>query len=438
MRHATMRSVHWILLTIVAGLPAGAGAAGPGDINDIAQAYVRLVLQIGLYDPPYVDTYFGPPSWRPSDANVPESFPAESLRAEADKLLKRLDAAGTRPAQGVDKLRRAVLRKLLVSVRAKIDLLDDKKMSFDEESKALYDIAAPAYDPNAFQRVIDQIDKLLPGEGTVADRFNRFRDAFIVPSSRIESVLTSAVDAYRERTKAHLRLPANESCRILFVSGRPWGAALTYKGDSVSVMEVNRGAPLGVTDVVEMAGHELYPGHHVYMCVQQEQLYGNRGWVEYGVWPLCGPRAIIAEGLAEYGCRDLLLTTEQQVQLYRDVIFPAAGFDPNQAQKYCRLMALKDELDAAVIEGARRYLDGRMDAAGMLEWLQRYCLTSSGGASSLLSFVDRYRSYVVTYALGRDLVKQRIETRAGSDPARRWAEFYTLLSTPGTASNLAQ
>jgi hypothetical protein len=101
-------------------------------------------------------------------------------------------------------------------------------------------------------------------------------------------------------------------------------------------------------------------------------------------------------------------------------------------------MALKDELNGAVIEGARRYLDGRMDAAGTHDWLQRYYLTSPGGASSLLSFIEQYRSYVVTYAVGRDIVKRHIETNAGSDPARRWQAFQTLLSTPGTASNLAR
>jgi hypothetical protein len=415
-----------------------AAASSMTDVNDIAQSYVKLVLQVGLYDPPYVDAYFGPAEWKPSDANVPEVFPAERLRADTERLIKRLGTADDRSSKGIEGLRLAVLRKQLIALRAKINLLSGAKMSFDEESKALYDVVAPAYDPNTFQRVIDKIDNLLPGEGSVTERFNRFRDAFTIPRNRLESVLTSAIDAYHGQTRVHLRLPANENCQIQFVSGQPWGAALTYKGDSTSLIAVNRGAPLGVTDVVEIAGHELYPGHHAYMCLQQEQLYKDRGWVEYCVWPLCSPRAIIAEGLAEYGCKDLLMTPDQQVQFYRSVLLPTAGFDPNQAQKYCRLMALKDELNGAVIEAARRYLDGRMDRGGVYDWLERYYLTSPGGASAQLSFIEQFRSYIVTYAVGRDIVKRHIETRVGSDPTRRWQLFYTLLSTPGTASSLAQ
>ena len=429
-----LRHTAIVVLITAAGI---ASAGGTGDINDIARSYVQLVLEVGLHDPPYVDTYFGPAEWKPSDANVPDAFPADRLRGDVEKLIKRLDGWDSRPVRGIEGLRPIVLRKQLISLKAKIDLLGGAKMSFDEESKALYDVVAPAYDPNAFGRVIDSIDKLLPGAGSVTERFNRFRETFTIPSDRMESVLTSAIDACHKQTRARLPLPADETCRVQFVTGQSWGAALTYKGDFVSLIEVNRGAPLGVTDVAQIAGHELYPGHHVYMCLQEEQLYRKRGWVEYCVWPLAGPRAIIAEGLAEYGYKDLLMTPEQQAEYYRGVLLPVAGLDPNQAQKYCRLMALKDELNGAVIEGARRYLDGRMDAAGAHDWLQRYYLTSPGGASSLLSFIEQFRSYVVTYAVGRDIVKRHIETNAGSDPARRWQVFQTLLSTPGTASNLA-
>ncbi len=426
-----------ILLPAVLALSARAGAAGPADINDIAQAYVKLVLEIGRYDPPYVDAYFGPASWNPAEGSTPAEFPAARLRAAAEGLIKKLSSVNNRSLAKVEQLRPAVLNKQLLALRAKIDLLGGVKMSFDEESRALYDIVAPVYDPNSFQRVIDRMDKLLPGAGSVAERFNRFRQTFTIPADRLENVLTTAIEEYRRRTLTHLPLPAGESCRLQLVSGQPWGAALTYQGKNVSLMAVNKGAPLGVTDVVEIAGHELYPGHHVYMCLQEEELYRKRGWAEYCVWPLTSPRALIAEGLAEYGCKEMLLTPDEQAQFCRSVLFPAAGLDPEQAQKYVQLLALKDELNGAVIEAARRYLDGRMDRGAVYDWLERYYLTSPGGASSLLSFIEQYRSYMVTYAVGRDIVKRHIETRAGSDPARRWQLFRTLLSTPGTASNLA-
>ena len=32
-----------------------------------AEGYVKLVLNIGLYDSDYVDAYYGPEDWRPSN-----------------------------------------------------------------------------------------------------------------------------------------------------------------------------------------------------------------------------------------------------------------------------------------------------------------------------------------------------------------------------------
>jgi hypothetical protein len=97
-------------------------------------------------------------------------------------------------------------------------------------------------------------------------------------------------------------------------------------------------------------------------------------------------------------------------------------------------------LDAATIEAARRYLDGKMSRGDASAWLGRYCLVTPTGAESLLSFIDQYRSYVVTYTLGRDLVKGYITRHGGTEqnPARRWELFETLLTTPQTPAGLMQ
>jgi hypothetical protein len=47
-------------------------------------------------------------------------------------------------------------------------------------------------------------------------------------------------------------------------------------------------------------------------------------------------------------------------------------------------------------------------------------------------FIDQYRSYVINYNLGKDMVAAFIESR-GPD---RWAEFGRLLSSPRLPSSL--
>jgi len=162
----------------------------------------------------------------------------------------------------------------------------------------------------------------------------------------------------------------------------------------------------------------------------------GRRWVEFSILPLNSPLALIAEGLAEYGCRDLL-TTEECVAFEQTVLFPLLGLEPSEAERYSQVMELKGRLDAVLVEAARRYLDGRMTRDQTRLWLREHYLVMPGGEESLIRFIEQQRSYVVNYTVGRQLVKRYIDQRAGSDPARCWQLFYQLASTPQTPSGLA-
>jgi len=53
-------------------------------------------------------------------------------------------------------------------------------------------------------------------------------------------------------------------------------------------------------------------------------------------------------------------------------------------------------------------------------------------------FIDQYRSYVINYNLGKDLVRAYVEKQAGrgATPAARWRAFAALLSSPRLPSGL--
>jgi hypothetical protein len=57
-------------------------------------------------------------------------------------------------------------------------------------------------------------------------------------------------------------------------------------------------------------------------------------------------------------------------------------------------------------------------------------------AQQRVRFIDKYRSYVINYNLGEDLVREYVERRAGDDAARRWQVFTALLSSPRLAGGL--
>ncbi len=94
------------------------------------------------------------------------------------------------------------------------------------------------------------------------------------------------------------------------------------------------------------------------------------------------------------------------------------------------------KLNYAGNEAARDYLDGRINREGAVQWLVDYSLTSPERAAQRTEFFDAYRSYVINYNLGKDLVREYIE-RDGADQAERWRRFEALLSSPMTAVELA-
>ena len=57
-------------------------------------------------------------------------------------------------------------------------------------------------------------------------------------------------------------------------------------------------------------------------------------------------------------------------------------------------------------------------------------------ARQRVKFFDQYRSYVINYNLGKDLVRNYVEGRAQGNAERRWQIFAELLSSPRLPSGL--
>jgi hypothetical protein len=152
---------------------------------------------------------------------------------------------------------------------------------------------------------------------------------------------------------------------------------------------------------------------------------------------LFSPQSLVAEGTANYGI-EVAFPDPERIAFERSVLFPAAGLDGAQAAEYYRVQGLVDQLAYAGNEAARRYLNGQIDRVAAAAWLERYALMPKDRAEQRVRFFDQYRSYVINYNLGKDLVRRFVETRAGAgtSEARRWEEFEKLLSSPRLPSTL--
>jgi len=413
---------------------SGASSDPTPQMNQIAESYVRLVLALGTHDADYVDAYYGPPGWR---AQADSTKPAlATIGARADSLIAALGDAPSADTDEMVRLRHAYLVKQLGALRTRVDMLGGKKLTFDEESRALYDAVAPTHDEAFFQRVLDSLATALPGSGALPARYEAFRKAFVIAPAKLDTVFKTAIAACRERTARRLTLPPGESFTVEYVTGKSWSGYNWYQGNFRSLIQVNTDLPIYIDRAVDLACHEGYPGHHVYNVLLEKSMVRDRGWIEFSVYPLFSPQSLIAEGSANYGI-EMAFPGDERITYEREQLFPLAGLDTARAAEYYRVQELVEQLTYAGNEAARRYLNGEIDAKAAADWMVRYELRTPASAAQRVRFIDQYRSYVINYNLGKDLVREYVE-RSGSTADERWRVFSELLSSPRLPSGLSR
>ena len=276
-----------------------------------------------------------------------------------------------------------------------------------------------SYDP-----VLARIDALVPGEGPLADRVAAFRARYVIPKDRLEPVMRAAINECKARTERRMTPPPGETFTLEFVNNKPWSGYNWYKGNAFSLIQVNTDLPIYIDRAVDLGCHEGYPGHHVYNALLEQTFVKQKGWVEMSVYPLFSPMSFIAEGSANYGI-DLAFPGHERTDFEARVLYPLAGLDPATAEAQTQLLALTRELGRAEYTVADAYLAGRIDRETALDQLQKYNLVARDRAAQRLSFIETYRSYVINYGLGRDMVQAWVE-RQGPD---HWKTTERLLAS---------
>ena len=409
----------------------GANANGT---RSIAESYVKLVLAMGQHDADYVDAYYGPAEWKAQA--VADKKPLNAIGAEAAQLREAL-AKISAPNDEINRLRREYLTKELAALEARVRILQGERLKFDEESRALYDAVAPTWPESHFQEILANLEPKLPGKGALLERYENWRKAFVIPQEKLDTVFRLAIKACRERTLTQIKLPLNESFTVEYVTGKPWGGYNWYQGNYRSVIQVNTDLPIYIDRAIDLAAHEGYPGHHVYNALLEKNLVRDRGWVEFSIYPLFSPQSLVAEGTANFG-REVVFTKPERLEFERKVLFPAAGINPARVEEFYAGQDLVKQLVYAGNEAARRYVNGEIDASAAATWLEKYALMDPARAKQRVSFIEKYRSYVINYNLGEDMVRRYIEKRGGTpdQPEKRWQEFEQLLSSPRLPSGL--
>jgi hypothetical protein len=417
----------WLFL-FAAMLLAGCVSSGPArdSLDSIARDYVKLQLAIGEKEEGYVDAYYGPPEWQ-AEAKTSAATPA-ALTQRAAVLTVRLKSLADARLEPMERRRRDFLLAQLKAASTRLAMMQGARYSFADEAEALFGVRPELKPLSDYDPVLARIERLVPGKGPLAERVEAFQERFTIPRERLDPVMRAAIAECRRRTLEHIPLPAKERFTLEFVTGKSWGGYNWYKGDSHSLIQINTDLPVRIGRAVDLGCHEGYPGHHVYNMLLEEKLAKARGWVEFTLYPLYSPQSFIAEGSANYG-KDLAFPGEERLRFEAATLYPLAGLPAGEAAAYSAMQEAMQALAGARFTIARDYLEGRIDRARAIELARKYQLVSKARAEQSIAFTDQYRSYVINYGLGQDMVRAAVE-RAGPDPAARWAAMEKLLSEP--------
>jgi hypothetical protein len=417
-------------LLILAGCVSGSRSSD--SLDRIAADYVRLTLEIGEREPGYVDAYYGPAEWQAAAKAGPRALP--ELAAAAAALSARTNSIVASRLEPMERRRRLFLLAQLRAAQTRLRMLQGEKLSFAEEALGLFGVRVDLKPLASYDSLLARLQQLVPGTGSLAERVDAFQDRFTIPKERLRPVFDAAIGECRRRTAEHIALPAGETFSMEYVTGKSWSGYNYYQGNLKSLIQINTDLAIRISRAVDLGCHEGYPGHHALNMLLEQRLTKGRGWTEFSVYPLYSPQSLIAEGSANYGI-DLAFPGPERLRYETSALYPLAGLSTTDAAKYLALTEAMRGLQGARFTIAREYLEGRIDHLQAVELTQKYQLVSAKRAEQLIDFTRQYRSYVINYGLGQEMVQAYVEA-AGSTKQARWAAMERVISEPTLPSDL--
>ena len=368
-----------------------------------AERYVRLGLQLGRHVEGMVDAYFGPPELAAAVEAAPPVEPRK-LVAAAEGLL--------------DELEDGWLRDQVVGLRTYAGVLAGESVSYADEVEGCYGVRPTYTDEAVFTAAHERLEQLLPGDGPLPERYERWQESIRVPSEHLECAMAAVIEEARAWTRTLVELPAGEGVALEIVRDVPWLAFCDYLGDFRSRISVNVDLPISGVELLGLAIHETYPGHHAERSRKEHLLVRGQGLLEETLVLVPTPQSLVSEGIAKLA-PSILLEGDGGAALA--AVVHDAGIELDLAHA----LAVERTLEPcqwADVNAALMLHDGGASKTEVHEYLERWGLMTSKLADHAIRFLTEptSRSYMLTYSAGRELCRSYV----ASDPER----FRRLLS----------
>jgi hypothetical protein len=356
-----------------------------------AERYLRLGLRLGRHVEAIVDAYFGPPELAAAVEAEPPAEP-RTLVVAAEELLAELEDGW--------------LRDQVIGLRTYAGVLAGESGSYADEVEGCYGVRPIHTDEAVFRSAHERLEELLPGEGPLAERYRRWEDSIRVPPDQIERTIAAVIEEARRWTRGLVELPYGEGVALEIVRDKPWWASCDYLGDLRSRIVVNVDLPMSAIDLLVLAIHETYPGHHTERASKDQLLVRDRGLLEEALVLAPTPQSLVTEGIGRLA-PEVLLEGESGAALAAVVHDAAIEFDLAHA------LAVERALEPcrwADVNAALMLHEAGASRAEAQAYLERWGLMSAELAAHLIRYITEptQRTYLMTLQAGRELCRSYV------------------------------
>jgi hypothetical protein len=359
--------------------------------SSAAERYLRLGLQLGRHVDGIVDAYYGAPELA---AAVEAEAPVDprALVSAAEALLDELDDGW--------------LRDQVVGLRTYAGVLAGESGSYPDEVEGCYGVRPTYTDEAVFTAAHERLEELLPGEGPLAERYNRWEDSIRVPREQIERTIGAVIDEARAWTRRLVELPDGESVVLEIVRDKPWWASCDYLGDLRSRIALNVTLPMSALELLILTLHETYPGHHTERCSKEHLLVRSRGLLEETLVLVPTPQTLVTEGIAKLA-PEMLLEGDGRAALA--TVMHDAGIELDLTHALAVERA-HEPCAWAEVNAALMLHDGGASEAEVHAYLERWALMTPEWAAHMIRFFTEptTRTYIHTYSAGRELCRSYV------------------------------
>lgn len=383
----------------------------------VIERYLLLGLRLGRHIDGFVDAYYGPPELAQRVASEPMPPPGDLVK-EAVALRTVVEASS-------DRRRAHWLSAQLDGLQATAERLDGRDVQYIDEIRRCYGVTAEPADEAVLADAHRRLSELLPGHGSLRDRYQSWRRAQELSSDEILVALERINEEIRARTRTLFGLPDGETVELEIVSNEPWAGFNYYQGGLKSRVVINSDVPRRAPFLVDAAAHESYPGHHTEHAWKEALLVRGQGLLEESIFLIGTPQSLISEGIATNALR--ALGPEAEPACAAILADMGRGYDVELSRAVSQARRPLDQAWANVV--LMIHVQGR-PVSEAREFAGRWLLEPDEQIDKRIEFIlhPTWRTYLVLY----DIAERLVQSWTRGEPAR----FKRLLTEPMTASDL--